>query len=213
MKNTVIFDLDGTLLNTLSDLTDSMNFALAAHGLPAISEQSAKMMLGSGIEYFARKAVGDKQDETAAVLDTFKARYKAHSADRTAPYDGILPLLRTLSARGIKTAIVSNKIQFAVTDLNATMFEGLVGVAIGEREGIERKPAPDMVYLALDLLGAKKDETLYVGDSDTDLLTAANAGLEAVAVTWGFRSREFLIKSGASKLIDKPEELLKYLET
>ena len=213
MKNTVIFDLDGTLLNTLSDLTDSMNFALAAHGLPAISEQSAKMMLGNGIEYFARKAVGDKQDETAAVLDTFKARYKAHSADRTAPYDGILPLLRTLSARGIKTAIVSNKIQFAVTDLNATMFEGLVGVAIGEREGLERKPAPDMVYLALDLLGAKKDETLYVGDSDTDLLTAANAGLEAVAVTWGFRSREFLIGCGASKLIDKPEELLKCLET
>ncbi len=213
MKNTVIFDLDGTLLNTLSDLTDSMNFALAAHGLPAISEQSAKMMLGNGIEYFARKAVGDKQDETAAVLDTFKARYKAHSADRTAPYDGVLPLLRTLKERGIKTAIVSNKIHFAVEDLNATMFEGLVGVAMGEREGIRRKPAPDMVYLALDLLGAKKDETLYVGDSDTDLLTAANAGLEAVAVTWGFRSREFLIGCGASKLIDKPEELLKCLET
>jgi phosphoglycolate phosphatase len=213
MKNTVIFDLDGTLLNTLSDLTDSMNYALALCGLPTISEERAKGMLGKGIEYFARMAIG-KDDERIikSVVDEFKKYYKIHSADRTAPYEGVLPLLRALKSMRVKTAIVSNKLQFAVTDLNDTMFEGLVDVAIGERDGVQRKPSPDMVFLALNSLKSSPSETLFVGDSDTDLLTAANAGLDAVAVTWGFRSREFLLSHGAKRLIDKPEELLLYLK-
>ena len=212
MKNTVIFDLDGTLLNTLSDLTDSMNYALALYGLSTIGEEDAKMMLGKGVEYFARKAIAkDDEKMIKSVVDAFKKYYKNHSADRTAPYEGVLPLLRTLKSMSIKTAIVSNKLQFAVTDLNATMFENLIDVAIGERDGVQRKPSPDMVFLALNSLKSTPSETLYVGDSDTDLLTAANAGLDAVAVTWGFRSREFLLNHGAKRLIDKPEEILRYL--
>jgi phosphoglycolate phosphatase len=145
------------------------------------------------------------------MMTFFKKYYSLHSNDKTRPYDGVLPLLRELKAEGFKLAIVSNKVDNAVKDLARIYFEGVVETAIGESDGVARKPAPDMVNEALRELNISKEEAVYVGDSEVDLLTAANSGLDCISVLWGFRDREFLKERGAVMFAEKPSDVLAFL--
>lgn len=214
MKNAVIFDLDGTLLNTLDDLATSANFALSECGLPPRTIGEVRAFLGNGIRYLIDCCVPENTpcEITDKCFAIFKQHYSVHSLDKTAPYAGVLDLLRTLKAKGYKMAIVSNKFQQGVTTLNQTLFESIVEVAIGEREGMKAKPAPDLVNLALSECNIQKENAIYVGDSEVDIATAQNSGLDMVAVTWGFRDKEYLVSCGAKVFIDKPCELVEILE-
>lgn len=205
-----IFDMDGTLLNTLDDLTASTNAALAAHGMPARTTDEVRRFVGNGIMNLVRRAVpeGTNDETRQEVFDTFCAHYAEHSADRTAPYPGILELLGRLRERGVKCAVVSNKGDFAVQDLVRLYFPGAFDFAVGEREGIRRKPAPDTVNAALEALGVTRDQAVYVGDSEVDVATAAASGLDCISVTWGFRSVQTLRDAGATTLVDTTDELL-----
>lgn len=192
--STVLFDLDGTLLNTLYDLRASMNRALAAFGFPPRTMEEVRSFVGNGMKDYTARAVppGTDEDTKAAVLSAFKKDYAEHCADDTVPYDGILPMLEALKANGIKTAIVSNKGDFAVKLLAKHYFNDLVDAALGETATIPKKPAPDMVRAALSELNASIEHALYVGDSDVDFDTAMNAGLDVALVDWGFRDRSLL---------------------
>ena len=218
MYTTFIFDLDGTLLNTLPDLAAAVNHALTRYALPALPLDSVRRLLGNGV----RRLVGGAIDEAVAaagieksddemceeIFQTFRAFYLDHSADRTAPYAGIPAVVEELRRRGLRVAIVSNKLQPAVTDLNRHYFGNLIPVAIGEAPGVRRKPAPDSVLRALELLGSSKDEAVYIGDSEVDYATALAAGLPYLIVTWGFRTKEELAATGARCFIDRPEQIL-----
>lgn len=209
----VIFDLDGTLLNTLTDLTNAVNHAMSALGFEEKTLDQVKSFVGNGIAVLMELCVpdGKKNPRFEQALEEFKAYYAEHSRDNTAPYDGIMELIKKLSAKGVKMAIVSNKIDFAVKDLNREYWNGIIDVAIGETPQIRRKPAPDTVLKALSELGADKNDAVYVGDSEVDIATAENAGMECISVTWGFRDRKSLIKNGAKIIIDAPDEILKFV--
>lgn len=211
--NTVIFDLDGTLLNTIGDLCDSTNYALTTHGFPSRSIEEVTSFVGNGVQKLIERSVplGTSPEKTQLVLNSFRDYYKEHMQDKTEPYEGIIELLTELKSRGVKTAIVSNKYDAAVRNLKSDYFEELIQEAIGESPTVPKKPAPDSVYTALNLLHAQKEECLYVGDSDVDMLTAQNAGVTSVGVTWGFRSRECLQQAGAKHIIKHPLELLNLL--
>lgn len=213
MYDTVIFDLDGTLLNTLEDLRASTNYALAAHGYPERTPDEIRRFVGNGIRLLIERAMpeGVTPEEFDAVFADFKEHYQAHCNDRTGPYDGILPLLRELKRRGYKTGIASNKIKSAVLKLSEIYFEGLIDSAAGVADGILPKPDSGMAEALLEELGSEAANTLYVGDSQVDVQTAANAGLDLVAVLWGFRDRAELTEAGAVRFIEKPMELLEYL--
>lgn len=204
-----IFDMDGTLLNTLDDLAASTNAALAAHGMPPRTTDEVRRFVGNGIPNLIRRAVPAGTDEATqrAVFDTFCAHYAVHDADATAPYPGIIDLLEHLRAQGVLCAVVSNKGDFAVQALVEHYFDGLFGFAVGEREGIRRKPAPDTVFAALEALGVEPGEAVYVGDSEVDVATAQASGLDCIAVTWGFRSVECLLEAGATTLVSTADEL------
>jgi len=206
----VVFDLDGTLLNTLTDLAASCNRALLQMGLPTRTTDEIRSFIGNGARLLCNRAVG--MDAPADVVDEclrlFQADYNIHLNDHTAPYAGIMEMLATLRDRGIGCAVVSNKYDAATRAICRLYFGDLVPVSIGEGNGISKKPCPDGVLKALSLLGAQAHEALYVGDSDTDVETAHNAGLFCVGVTWGFRSRMVLEMAGAESIIDTPEELL-----
>lgn len=212
--NTVIFDMDGTVLNTLDDLTDSVNFVLDRFGMPKRSKEEYRQFFGNGIRYALKcAAMPQTSDEVIdEMIPIFKEHYDAHCLDKTGPYDGITDLMRELGKQGYKMAIVSNKIDSAVKELNERFFSSYISVAIGEKPGVLRKPNPDMVYEALNELGSSKDEAVYVGDSEVDLLTAANAGLPCISVLWGFRDREFLIEKGATVFVNKPDEIISLLK-
>lgn len=214
MYTTVVFDLDGTLLNTLDDLACSTNYALVNNGYPTRTTEEIRRFVGNGIRKLAIRAMpeekADDQDAVNAVFADLTAHYKRHCSDQTGPYPGVLDLLRALKERGIKMGVASNKIHSAVTELNEIYFEGLIGAAVGVEEGRPAKPDPDMVGRILKELGSTQEETLYVGDSQVDILTAKNAGLYFVAVLWGFRDREELLAAGALRFIQKPTELLQY---
>lgn len=211
----VIFDLDGTLLDTLQDLTDAVNAALSSQGLPLRSREEVCAFVGNGIQKLLERAVPEGQGNPAfdKVFEVFREHYRVHCQDKTAPYEGILPLLRELKERGIRVGVVSNKADFAVQELIPFYFERLVSVAHGENEaaGILKKPAPDMVYQTLEELGCRASEAVYVGDSDVDLETAENSGLAVISVSWGFRGRAFLEEHGADRIVDSPEELIPLL--
>ena len=208
----VIFDLDGTLLNTLTDLSASVNYTLERFGFPLRSEREVRSYLGNGIRALVERSLpADKKDMTDECLKVFKDYYDIHKDDNTAPYDGIVDMLRSVKAAGLKTAIVSNKYDAAVQYLKDVTFSGLIDFAVGEGNGIAAKPAPDGVWLALKKLDAVKEESVYVGDSEVDLMTAENSGLKCVAVTWGFRDREELILRGAKNVIDAPDRLASLL--
>ena len=214
MYDTYIFDLDGTLLDTLDDLTAATNEALAAFGCPIRKREEVKSFVGNGIRLLIERAVpnGRENPKFQAVYDAFVAHYGAHSRDRTKPYDGILPMLDALAAQGVKLAIVSNKIDFAVKALSRDYFGERMQAAIGDDPGRRRKPAPDSVLEAMRQLGVTRAETVYIGDSDVDVETARNAGVACCAVSWGFRSVQCLRDAGAVRIASNPQELLAMLE-
>lgn len=211
----VIFDLDGTLLHTLADLRDSTNFALAEAGFPTRTTEEIRRFVGNGIGKLIRRALPpDVPEEVyASVYAAMTAHYAKHCEDSTAPYPGILSLLRALQARGIRMAVVSNKVDSAVKALCARHFEGLIpaNYAIGERSDVRRKPAPDSVFTAMRALGVTPEETIYVGDSEVDVQTAVNAGLPCLSALWGFRSEEELLAAGATRLMKMPDEVYAYI--
>ena len=212
MKKVFIFDLDGTLLDTLGDLAASVNYALRTHGMPEHSIDDVRRFVGNGVRKLMERAVPDgvSNPDFEAAFSTFRQHYMAHSLDTTKPYDGIPEALEALKAEGCRLAVVSNKMMAATQALCRHFFPDTIEVAIGEDEahGIRKKPSPDTVYAALRSLGVGKDEAVYIGDSDVDIETAANAGLPCVSVLWGFRDRDFLIQHGAKTFISAPSELL-----
>ena len=205
----VIWDLDGTLLNTLDDLAASVNAALAMNGMPLRSTEDVRAFVGNGIRNLMMRAVpgGEANPAFDKALEDFTRHYGAHSRDRTRPYDGILEMLDKLSAAGVKHAIVSNKIDFAVKELSRAYFGERMCAAIGDDPSRARKPAPDSVFAAMREMGVTAQETVYVGDSDVDVLTARNAGVPCVAVLWGFRDDACLRAAGAERLAHTPDEL------
>lgn len=207
---TAVFDLDGTLLDTLEDLWRATNMALETHSLPPRTRDEVRLFVGNGVEMLIRRAVphGTDEETTLAVLADFKTAYAAICEDHTKPYDGILDMLTALRERGIRVAVVSNKFDAATKKLCEKYFGDLVEVAIGERAGVRKKPAPDTVYEALKELGVTLDSAVYIGDSDVDIQTARNCGMPCISVTWGLRDKDFLIENGAQVLVDSPETLL-----
>jgi phosphoglycolate phosphatase len=209
--HTFIFDLDGTLLDTLQDLACSVNYSLRRHGMPEHSLDDIRRFVGNGVRRLMERAVPDGADNPLfdSAFATFQAHYMQHALDTTRPYDGIPEMLQQLKEEGCKAAVVSNKMMAATQALVAHFFPE-IEVAIGEHEaeGIHKKPAPDTVYEALRQLGAEREGAVYVGDSDVDLQTARNAGLPCISVLWGFRDRDFLLRHGATTLIERPQQLL-----
>lgn len=212
MYNTYIFDLDGTLLDTITDLAASCNYALRTHGMPEHSVDDVRRFVGNGVRKLMERAIphGAENPDFEATFATFREHYMDHSLDTTQPYPGIPEVLADLKARGCRLAVVSNKMMAATVELCRHFFPDTIEVAIGEHEaeGIRKKPAPDTVFAALRELGVEKDRAVYVGDSDVDVQTAANSGLPCISVLWGFRDRDFLIQHGAKTFISAPSELL-----
>ncbi|WP_274289769.1 HAD family hydrolase [Prevotella corporis] len=207
---TYVFDLDGTLLETLKDLAASTNFALRQYDMPEHSIEDVRMFVGNGVKKLMERAIpnGLENPKFEEVYATFRQHYLNHNLDTTKPYDGIPELLRELKGRGKKLAIVSNKFYAATQDLARHFFPDTIEVAIGERENIKKKPAPDTVVEALRQLGVSKEGAVYIGDSDVDIMTARNSGLPCASVLWGFRDKEFLLEHGATFFAEKPEDLL-----
>ncbi|NLG52770.1 MAG: HAD family hydrolase [Clostridiales bacterium] len=212
--NTVLFDLDGTLLNTLYDLHDSINFALRTLGLPERTRDEVRMFVGNGVANLIDLAVPDNTagEIKSNCLSLFREHYNANMANKTRPYDGISDLLSALRGHGIRMAVISNKYDSAVKELCGKYFGNLIELAFGAAEDIRKKPAPDIVNKALDALGSEKSRTLYAGDSDVDIKCALNAGVTPVGVSWGFRDVSLLEESGADYIINNPAELLDILE-
>ena len=206
----IIWDLDGTLLNTLQDLSDAVNHSLTQYSLPTRTVEEIRAFVGNGIRSLVERAVPAGTDGTItdAVFAEFRTYYAAHSADHTAPYAGIPAMLMELSRAGIRMAIVSNKADFAVQDLVRRYFGEEISLAVGAREDMPKKPAPDMVEYALTHLGVAKAETAYVGDSEVDVITARNTGMDCLSVSWGFRSPETLREAGAEQIFSTPRELM-----
>ncbi len=210
-KKCVIFDLDGTLLYTLEDLKNSVNFALNKSGFKERSLDEVRQFVGNGIENLMRKSVPDNitEEEFKACFENFKGHYKIHSEDNTKEYNGITELLKTLKCKDFLLAVVSNKADFAVNTLCKKYFPDLLDCAFGEREGIKRKPCPDSVNEVVKILKVKKENCYYVGDSEVDVKTAHNAEIECIACTWGFRSKNVLENENPEYIIDSPEEILR----
>ena len=218
MYKVYIFDLDGTLLDTLADLAASTNYALRKHGMPEHSIDDVRRFVGNGVRKLMERAVPDGADNPLfdEAFATFRQHYMEHSLDTTRPYEGVPEMLAALKAKGCHLAVVSNKMMAATQELCRHLFPDTIEVAIGEDEahGIRKKPAPDTVFEALKTLGASRVgasdglSAVYVGDSDVDIQTAANAGLPCISVLWGFRDRDFLIQHGAETFISAPSELL-----
>lgn len=210
---TAIFDLDGTLLDTLEDLYRAVNRALHSHGLPLRTRDEIRSFVGNGVERLVRRSLpeGYAEETASSVLADFKTTYAAICRDNTRPYDGILPLLTSLRQNGIRIAVVSNKFDAATKALCAEYFGELVEVAIGERAGVRKKPAPDTVTEALGALGVTATGAVYIGDSDVDIQTAKNCDMDCISVTWGFKDTDFLLANGAKTLAHTPDQLLDLL--
>lgn len=213
----VIWDLDGTLMDTLTDLMNSTNYALSRCGMPTRSCDEVRQFVGNGVHKLIERAVGSNgsPEDVEKCFAVFKQHYMVHCKDNTKPYDGIVDVIRQLHDMGYRQAIVSNKLQGGVTELHDEWFRGIIDVAIGETPEVQRKPAPDMVNKAIAELkkkfGIAADapvEAVYIGDSDVDLATASNSGLPCISVLWGFRSKDFLLAHGATTFAEKPEEIL-----
>ncbi len=208
--DTYIFDLDGTLLSTLDDLAASTNYALRRHGMPEHTLDEVRWMVGNGVRLLIERATPDgaSNPQFDSVFATFRSHYMEHSLDTTRPYPGIMEMLTELKRRGRRIAVVSNKFYAATQELCRHFFGDTVEVAIGERENIRRKPAPDTVIEALRQLGVGPEGAVYVGDSEVDVATARNSGLPCISVLWGFRDRDFLTEHGATTFVTSPEEIL-----
>jgi len=207
----VIWDLDGTLLNTLDDLAASTNAALAENGLPQRTTDEVRRFVGNGVHKLIERAVpelGENHPKFQQVLDSFVAHYGAHSKDNTRPYDGIMEALEQLAQMGAMHAIVSNKIDFAVKALSQDYFPGRMKSTVGDDPSRRKKPAPDSVLEAMRQMNVTAEECVYVGDSDVDVITARNAGIPCVAVTWGFRDEQCLRGAGAEYIAHTAAQLV-----
>ena len=216
MIRSILFDLDGTLLDTLDDLANSVNYALRTHHLPERSHTEIRSFLGNGIRNLMLDAVGRGMSDEAfePVFQTFRTYYVEHCLDKSKPFAGIIDLLKALQQRGITMAVVSNKLHPAVVELNERFFKDYITSAVGESATVRRKPNPDAVLAALSELGCSKDEAVYVGDSEVDLHTAQNAGMQCMLVLWGFRDEDFLRSlPGASLFAQCPADILSWLNT
>lgn len=212
--DTFVFDLDGTLLDTLKDLCDAVNHTLIKHGYPTHTNDEIRGYLGNGMEVLITLSLpnGKNEPNFNQVLQDFKDYYLVHSLDTTGPYKGILEVLGYLKNNNYKFAIVSNKGDLHVKHLNEYFFKDYIDVAIGEKTGIRKKPYPDTVFEALRLLNSSVDTAYYVGDSEVDIDTAKNANMECLVVSWGFRTNEQLIESGAKTIFNNPSELLDFIK-
>ncbi len=209
MKKTLIFDLDGTVLNTLNDLRNSVNFALKSYGYTEKSLAEVKKSVGNGLKMLIRRVLPAETDDATvyAVLAAMKEHYLLHCHDETKPYPGVAELLSRLHAEGYRIALVSNKADAMTKELHRVFFSDTIHVAIGETEHFRRKPAPDMVFEAIRQLGTDRNDAICIGDSEVDIETAQNAGLPCLSVGWGFRSEEALLAAGAGTLCRTPQEL------
>ena len=208
--DTYIFDLDGTLLDTLTDLAASCNYALQQHGMPQRTIDEVRQFVGNGVKKLMERVIPDglANAQFNDVYQCFRQHYLEHGLDHTSPYPGVLLMLAELKRRKKNIAVVSNKFYKATQELCKHFFDQYVEVAIGEREGISKKPAPDTVLEALAQLGVSASNAVYVGDSDVDIATAKNCNMPCISVLWGFRDKDFLLRSGATTLIRTPEELV-----
>lgn len=211
----IVFDLDGTLLDTLEDLANATNWALRKNNMQQRTLAEIRQFVGNGVRRLIERAVPEGTDEALfnRTFDDFKRYYVAHCQECTRLYDGIAELLRALKTRGYKLAIVSNKLQAGVDELYERYFRDTVEVAVGEQPQWQRKPAPDMVLEALKRLGVTADEAIYIGDSDVDMATARNSGLPCISVLWGFRDKDCLLAHGATCFAQRPEDILKMIES
>ncbi len=208
-----IFDLDGTILDTLDDLKNSVNYALKKNSLPERSLSEIRSFVGNGIRILIEKSVPYETELKAvdSVFDDFKIHYKHHSADNTKPYDGIIETLKAIKHSGVKLAVVSNKADFAVQTLVDEYFPQLFDYSVGEKDGVRRKPYPDSVLMVLKQFNCQKGEAVYIGDSEVDVETAENVGIDCIAVTWGFRDSEILEKLNPKYIISKPNEIFRII--
>lgn len=209
----VFFDLDGTVVDSLQDIADAVNHTMRRFGLPEHSAEALKPHLGWGVGHLMRAILPEASEaEVEAVLAQYRPYYTQHAGDSTWPFPGIVPMLARLKADGLALAIVSNKPDAAVRPIHERFFEGLVALSVGEREGVRRKPHPDMLRDAADRLGVALERCLYVGDSEVDIDTARNAQIDCLCVTWGFRTREQLLRAGAEHIADTPQALAAFVE-
>lgn len=215
MKKIVIFDLDGTLLNTLDDLADSTNYALAKFGYPTRTIEEVRQFVGNGVAKLIERAIpnGKNNPNFEKCLAIFKENYAQNMYNKTAPYAGILEMLSNLKSKGLKIAVVSNKFDLAVKELCKKYFDGYIDFAAGENEaqGIKKKPAPDTVFTVLKEFELNPEDAVYVGDSDVDIMTAKNSQMPCISVTWGFRDEDFLLKNGATILINTTSEIYSHI--
>ena len=207
--NTVIFDLDGTLTDTVEDLKNSVNYALRKFSFPERTSDEIRRFAGNGVARLVALSVPEGTDDetTEAVLEAFRPFYKEHSLDNTAPYDGVIPLVAKLRDAGIKMAVVSNKMHPATVDIVSHFFGDYIKVAIGQSEAVARKPAPDSVFKAAEILGSDLKNAVYIGDSEVDCATAKNSGIPVIGVCWGFRGRKVLEENDADYIVDSPDEI------
>ncbi len=213
--NTIIWDMDGTLLNTLDDLTDCANTALRKFGYPERSISETRLFVGKGLRHMFSCCVPEDISESDfdTAFEFFKEFYVSHNSIKTAPYDGAADILKKLKSDGFRMAIVSNKADAALNILARKFFGDSIDYVIGEQPSLEKKPAPDMVMKALSELGAEKNDAVYIGDSDVDLATANNSELPCISVLWGFRTKEELSAKGADTFCSSFDELYDYLHS
>ena len=210
----VIFDLDGTLTDTLDDLKNSVNHALGEFGFPERTLDEVRSFVGNGVRRLIYLSVPENTDEEISenCLTVFKEYYKTHSLVKTKPYYGIIPMLEELKKQGIKTAVVTNKMHEVAEDIVHIFFDGLIDTTVGQVDGVAQKPQPDGINLVLSSLSVSKERAVYVGDSEVDCITAINAGMPCIGVTWGFRDRYVLLENGASCIIDSPEQIFECIK-
>lgn len=213
MYKLIVFDLDGTLLDTLDDLASAVNYALKEHGLPVRTVDEVRAFVGNGVKNLITRAVGEHRENEAEVLSVFRAYYDKHNADETHVYEGIITLLQALKEKGVPTAVLSNKHDCATKALVKRYLDGFFHCVMGENEagGVRKKPAPDALFALMERFGVQKNETLYIGDSEVDIETANNAGVDCLCVLWGFRDEALLTEKGATRFAHKPEEILDIL--
>lgn len=211
--DTVIFDMDGTILYTLDDLTDAVNYAMAKVGLKLREVEEIRGFVGNGIKKLVERCMPENYSKElfGRAYEYFSEYYKEHCYDKTRAYDGVNGLVGELRAKGIKTAVVSNKDDYGVKTLCDVFFKGLFDSQKGVRENLAKKPAPDLCEEALKELKAEKKNAVYVGDSDVDFLTAKNSGLDFIGVSWGFKGREFLKNLGAENIADTPSDVKAFI--
>lgn len=207
----VLFDLDGTLINSIFDLAESMNHILEKYGYKKRTLEEINSFVGNGLKNLTELSLGEKPDNFDEIYADFREYYFAHCCEKTVPYEGMRETLKKLKDRGYRLGVVTNKPDFAAKEICGVFFDGLFDIVMGEHAPLKRKPAPDMPTAVMEFLGVKKEEALYVGDSEVDILTGKNAGMDVLSVSYGFRSKDELKKAGVNIMVDKPVDIYSFL--